>query len=188
MVKIGCNNKVLEELEEIEGLLEDPKTGLAEIKREVRDIEEKLDSLAAVKGPLSTGPFFIRSGENNAVNVVVQNVGKCPTDVKVRLFDLGCCPPKEVDSACLDCIKRCCTETAVLTASAGVFEVVCCPKDEKAPLRAFVSVHSGNSPNSNIEYVIKAEEMLPLVCPFCKKDKCHCHKDPCHKDPCRECE
>ncbi len=38
----------------------------------------------------------------------------------------------------------------------------------KASIRAFVSVHAGAAPTSAIEYVIKAAEMLPLVCPFCE--------------------
>ena len=170
--------KVLEELEEIEGLLEDPRYGLAEIKREIRDIEEALSDLLTDKGPLSTGPFYVRAGEANAINVLVQNVGKCPIDVKVRLFDLEACPPEEIDCESLECIERCTAEAAVLTAPEGIFEVVVCPKSDKASVRAFVSVHSGDAPNSSIEYTIKAEEMLPVVCPFCKK-KCGCRRDPC---------
>lgn len=76
MVKIGCNNKILEELEEIEGLLENPKTGLAEIKREIRDIEEKLDEMGAVKGALTTGPLSVKEEGKHAVTVLVQNVGR----------------------------------------------------------------------------------------------------------------
>jgi hypothetical protein len=43
-----------------------------------------------------------------------------------------------------------------------------CTATPDARIRAFVSVHSGNSANSAFEYVIKASEMLPLVCPFCE--------------------
>ena len=183
MVKIGCNNKILEELEEIEGLLENPKTGLAEIKREVRDIEEQLKEMGAVKGALTTGPLSVREKGEHAVTVLVQNVGRCPVDVKVRLFDLECCPAKEVDSAELECIKHCCAKTATLHTEEGAFEVVCCPEPENATLRAFVTVHEDCSPCSEAEFVVLAAEMLPLVCPFCKKEKCRCHKDPC-----RECD
>lgn len=188
MIKIGCCDKILDELDDIEDLLEDKKFGLAEIKREVRDIEDKLDKAPTQKGALSTGPFFVRTGQNNAINVKVQNVGTKCVDVVVRLFDIGACPPEEIDSECLKDIGRCCAEDAVLTAPAGNFEVAICPDSPNATLRAFVSVHTGNSANSAFEYVIKAAEMLPLVCPFCKRDKCPCHKDPCHRDPCRECD
>ena len=183
MVKIGCNNKILEELEEIEDLLEDPKTGLAEIKREIRDIEEKLDEESEVKGALTTGPLFIAEEGEHAVTVVVENIGRNPVDVKVRLFSLEFCPAKEVDSEELECIKRCCAKTATLRTEEGAFEVVCCPEPENATLRVFVAVHEDCSPSSEVEFVIPAAEMLPLTCPFCKKEKCRCRKEPC-----RECE
>jgi len=181
VVKIGCNNRVLEELEEIEGLLEDPKTGLAEIKREIREIEAILGETSKVKGALTTGPLFIPEEGQHAVTVVVENLGRCPIDVKVKLLKLECCPPTEVDCEELECIKRCCAETAVLCAEEGAFEVVCCPEPPNASIRAFVAVHEDASPCSEAEFVVTAADMLPLTCPFCKKEKCRCR--PCCPEP-----
>lgn len=147
-------------------LLTNKKFGLKEIKCEIKDIERKLDG--TVGGSLSTGPFFVRSGQNNAINVKVQNVGEDPIDAVVRLFDMFQCPPVLVDEETLSDIGGgCCAQNAVLTANAGDFEVVICPDPADATIRAFVSVHSGNAPTAAIDYVIKASEMLPVVCDFC---------------------
>ncbi|MGE5580727.1 MAG: hypothetical protein ACM3WU_11915 [Bacillota bacterium] len=190
MLKIGCRNSVLEALEDILDLLENRKFGLAEIKDEIKDIEDALKDRKD-KGPISSGPFLLLH-DNNAATVAVQNLDKCPIDVEVKLFDIQCCPPKEIDSKCLKCIGRCCAEAAVLCAPEdGIFEVVCCPDPEKSAIRAFASVHSGGGCSPDTDLVIPAADFLPLVCPFCKKDKCrrdHCHRDPCRKDPCRRCD
>jgi len=178
VIKIGCRNAVLEALEDIKDLLESPKFGLAEIKDEVRDIEDALK----MKGPITSGPFLLLQ-DNNAVTVCVQNLDRCPINVEVKLFDIQCCPPKEIDSKCLKCIGRCCAEAAVLCAPReGIFEVVCCPDPEKSALRASASVQNRavNGP-SNSGLVIPANDFLPLTCPFCKKDRCR-------KDSCRRCE
>ena len=181
-MRIGCRDKVLDALDDIEDLLEDRKFGLAEIKREIRDIEDALKDRVKDKGPLSTGPFVVEGDhKDRAVTVAVQNLDKCPIDVEVKIFDLECCPPKEVDCKLLKDIGRCCAEAAVFCVCEGIFEVVCCPDPEKSEIRAFVSVHSDDCHDSDVEFVIKAEEMLPLVCPFCKKDKCR-------RDPCRRCD
>jgi hypothetical protein len=121
-----------------------------------------------ITGPISTGPFFIRTGENNAINVKVQNTGTDPVDVAVRLYDLDECPPEIIDDDFFTLQGGCCVDDAVLTAPAGNFEVVICPEPLTASLRAFVSVHSGNSTNSAFEYVIKAAEMLPVACSLCQ--------------------
>jgi hypothetical protein len=163
-------------------LLEDPRFGLREIKDEVKDIERALGALTPVKGPLSTGPFFIPCGQKVAVTANVQNVGRGCIDVEVKLFDIECCPPKEVDCKLLRDIGRCCAEDAVLCASEGIFEVVFCPKPDHAAIRAFVAVHEGHSSDSEAEYVIMAADMLPVVCPFCKKDRDRCRRDRCEDD------
>ena len=111
---------------------------------------------------------YKRQGQNNAINVKVQNVGEDPIDAVVRLFDIAQCPPVLVDEETLSDIGGgCCAQNAVLTANAGDFEVVICPDPADATIRAFVSVHSGNAPTAAIDYVIKASEMLPVVCDFC---------------------
>lgn len=98
----------------------------------------------------------------------VQNVGDAPINAEIRLFNIGVCPPALVDSETLTNIGSCCAQDAVVTANAGNFEVVVCPTPANARIRVFVSVHSGNAATSAFEYVIKASEMLPLVCPFCE--------------------
>lgn len=149
-------------------LLANKRFGLKEIKREIKEIEEKLDRTVPVAGALSTGPFLVRAGENNAINVKVQNIGQTPIDATVLLVNVGNCPPQVVDSETLSAIGGgCCTENAVLTASAGDFEVIICPNPINAPIRAFVSVHSGNSVTSAFEYVIRASEMIAPACDFC---------------------
>ncbi len=179
MIKVGNAGRILCELEEIAGLLEDPKSGLAEIKSEVRNIEERVATLSTGKGPLTTGPLYIPSQGTSAISVVVQNLDRCPANVEVRVLSLECCPPVQVCSADLRCIGRCCSESVTLTATEGLYEVVCCPDPEKASIRAFVSVHEGSSPSSPVAYAVTAAEMLPLECPFCKKEKCR---------PCRDLE
>ncbi|MEA4883941.1 MAG: hypothetical protein VB144_09880 [Clostridia bacterium] len=122
-------------------------------------------------GPLTTGPFFVRTGQNNAINVKVQNTGNTPIDADVKLFSLDCPACNPVDSRRLANIAGgCCVKDAALSANAGNFEAVVCPIPANAPIRAFVSVHSGNAVTSSIEYTIKAAEMLSPVCSFCQED------------------
>ncbi|HHX29518.1 MAG: hypothetical protein ACOX5Q_08925 [Bacillota bacterium] len=181
MLKIGCACKVLEKIENIQDLLKSPRFGLREIKEEIKDIEDALDNLLPGKGPLSTGPINIHNGPDRAIKVSVQNVGKGCIDAVVRLFDIECCPPRQVDCKVLRNIGRCCAEDTVLCAHEGIFEVVICPKPDKAPIRAFATVHCGGSSNSDIDLVFRATDFLPVVCPFCKKKK---DRDSC--DPCRD--
>jgi hypothetical protein len=158
-------------LRKILWLLCNKKFGLKEIKREIRDIEKKLDGKPTA-GPLTTGPFFVRAGMNNALNVKVQNTGAAPIDVVVRLFSLDTCPPSEIDSETLLQIPGgCCARDAVVTAPAGNFEVVICPSPATATIRAFVSLHSGAATTSAFEYVFRASEMLPVVCELCEVDE-----------------
>jgi len=186
VLKIGCRNSVLEALEDIQDLLESPKFGLAEIKDEVRGIEEALKSLAKNKGSITSGPLLLPQG-NNAVTVCVQNLDRYPIDVEVKLFDIQCCPPREIDCKRLRCVGRCCAEAAVLCAPEdGIFEVVCCPDPQKSSIRAFANVHSGAVNGLTAGLVVPAIDFLPLTCPFCKKDRC-C-KDPCRREPCRPVE
>lgn len=119
-------------------------------------------------GPLSTGPFFIRAGQNNAINVKVQNASENPITVDVKLFDIEDCPvTTPIQTKTLTIPGGCCARDAILTAPAGNFEVVICPTPNNAPIRAFVSVHSGAAVTSAFEYVIKAAEMLAPACKFC---------------------
>ena len=162
---------MLTKLQAILCLLKHRRYGLKEIKREIKEIEENMNGNGdgdGIVGSQSTGPIFIRTGQNNAINVKVQNVGEEPVAVHVRLVDIGACPPAVIETQTLGDIGSCCSKDAVLTAPAGDFEVVICTVTPDARIRAFVSVHSGNSANSAFEYVIKASEMLPLVCPFCE--------------------
>lgn len=163
---------VLAKLKLILRLLKHPKFGLKEIKREIKEIEQNMCPTppGPVTGPLSTGPFFVRTGENNAINVKVQNIGTEPIDATVTLWNIGVCPIQPVDSEVLLAIgDGCCAQDVVLTAPAGNFEVVICPDPADATIRAFVSVHSGNSANSAFEYVIKASEMLTPGCELCQQ-------------------
>lgn len=163
--------RVLTKLQAILCLLKHRRYGLKEIKREIKEIEENMNGNGdgdGIVGSQSTGPIFIRTGQNNAINVKVQNVGGESITVHVRLVDIGVCPPAVIETQTLGDIGLCCSKDAVLTAPAGDFEVVICTATPDARIRAFVSVHSGNSANSAFEYVIKASEMLPLVCPFCE--------------------
>lgn len=151
-------------------LLTNSEFGLQEIKREIREIEEELDNNDSGNegGPISTGPFLVRTGVNNAINVKVQNVGDEPIDAVIRLFDVGQCPPEEIDSVTLtDIGGGCCVQDGVVTAPAGDMEVVICPDPIDASIRAFVSVHSGATVTGAIEYVFRAAEMLSPACEFC---------------------
>lgn len=163
--------RVLAKLNAILCLLRHRRYGLREIKREVKEIEENMNGNGngdGIVGSQTTGPIFIRTGQNNAINVKVQNVGEQPVTVHVRLVDHNACPPAPVQTATIADIASCCAQDAVLTADAGNFEVVVCTSSPDARIRVFVSVHSGNSTNSAFEYVIRSSEMLPLVCPFCE--------------------
>ena len=173
--QVGCGGDtdiiwllVLRQLRAIQCLLKHRKFGLKEIKREIKDIEDNMNGNGELIGPQTTGPIFIRAGQNNAINVKVQNVGEDPISAEIRLFNIGVCPPVQADSETLTDIGPCCAQDAVVTANAGDFEVVVCPTPADATIRVFVSVHSGNAATSAFEYVIKASEMLPLVCPFCE--------------------
>lgn len=180
-LEVGCGNDadliwllVLRQLRAIQCLLRSREFGLREIKCEVKHIEDCLEGCdgggggSEIVGPQTTGPIFVRSGQNNAINVKVQNTGEAAVDAEVRLFDTGACPPVQIDSVTLTAIGSCCTQDAVVTADAGDFEVVVCPTPADAAIRVFVSVHSGNAVTSAIDYVVRASEMLPLVCPFCE--------------------
>jgi hypothetical protein len=163
--------RVLAKLHAILCLLRHRRYGLREIKREIKEIEEKMNGNGngnGIVGSQSTGPILIRTGQNNAINVKVQNVGEGPVTVHVRLVDHNACPPAPVQTVSIADIAPCCAQDAVLTADAGNFEIVVCAATPDARIRVFVSVHSGNSTNSAFEYVIRASEMLPLVCPFCE--------------------
>ncbi|MGI6131139.1 MAG: hypothetical protein ACOYES_04640 [Bacillota bacterium] len=117
---------------------------------------------------MSTGPFFVRVGQNNAINVKVQNTAGAPIDADVKLIGLDCPVTNPLQTVALTNIPGgCCARDAVLTADAGNFEVVVCPDPANAPVRVFVSVHSGNATTSAIEYVICAEEMLAPACSLC---------------------
>lgn len=164
MVKDSYARRVLGRVEALEELLDNHGDGLEELKDEVRGIEKAL-CVPANRGALSTGPFFVRAGAANAVNVKIQNVSRLPVDVVARVFDIGVCPPVEVDSETVISIGRCCTQDVVFTVPAGDFEVVISPRSAGAQIRAFVSVHSGAATTSAFEYVIKAAEMLPVACP-----------------------
>ena len=155
-------------LRKILWLLCNKKFGLREIKREIREIEKKLDG-DPPSGPLSTGPFFVRTGVNNAINVKVQNTGDEPIDAVVRLFNLDTCPPTLIGSETLLAIPGgCCARDAVVTAPAGNMEVVICPDPEDATIRAFVSVHAGAAVTSAFEYVFRASEMIAPACELCE--------------------
>lgn len=164
-------------LKQIVCLLTNRKFGLRQIKCEIKEIERKLDELVCngngggkVGGPLSTGPIFVRAGQNNAINVKVQNIGEEPIDAVVKLFNIAACPPSPAlidEETLLNIGGGCCAQDTVLTAPAGNLEVVICPDPADAAIRAFVSVHSGNAPTSEFEYVIRASEMLPATCDFC---------------------
>ena len=174
-IQIGCGGDadliwvlVLRQLKAILCLLKHHKYGLKEIKCEIKDIEDNMDGGGEEAGPLTTGPIFIRSGQNNAINVKVQNIGDDPISAEVRLFNIGVCPPVQADSETLTNIGSCCAQDAVVTADAGDYEVVVCPTPSDAAIRVFVSVHNGSATTSAFEYVIKPAEMLPLVCPFCE--------------------
>lgn len=173
--QVGCGGDadliwvlVLRQLQAILCLLRHHKFGLKEIKCEIKDIEDNMDGGGEIAGPLTTGPIFIRTGQNNAINVKVQNTGDAPISAEVRLFNIGVCPPVEVDTETLTDIGSCCAQDAVVTAGAGNVEVVVCPTPSDATMRVFVSVHNGNATTGAFEYVIKPAEMLPLVCPFCE--------------------
>lgn len=163
------NDDLLCKLNMILALLTNRHFGLCEIKKEVKEIEENMGNGndCIVGGGITTGPFFIRSGQNNAINVKVQNLEDSPIDVEVKLLSLECCPAVVIDNASLEDLESCCTEDAVLTAGAGNWEVTVCPTPATAAVRAFVSVHSGNAVTSAIECVFRAAEMLPDVCSFC---------------------
>ena len=163
------NEDLLRKLNMILALLTNRCFGLCEIKKEVKEIEENTENGngGIVSGPITTGPFFIRTGQNNAVNVLVQNLEDSLIDVEVKLVGIGACPVLALDNASLEDIDSCCTEDATLTAAAGNWEVVVCPTPEPARVRAFVSVHGGNAATSAIEYVFRASEMLPATCAFC---------------------
>jgi hypothetical protein len=119
-------------------------------------------------GPVSTGPFFVRTGQNNAINVKVQNTSGAPIGAAVKLIGLDCPVTNPLDTITLaDIPGGCCVKDAVLRAGAGNFEVVVCPDPANAPIRVFVSVHSGGAATSAIEYVIRAEEMLAPACSLC---------------------
>ncbi|MGI6132774.1 MAG: hypothetical protein ACOYES_13045 [Bacillota bacterium] len=119
-------------------------------------------------GPVSTGPFFVRAGQKNAINVKVQNTSSTSINADVRLLGLDCPVTNPLQTKTLTGIPGgCCARDAVLTADAGNFEVVVCPDPADAPIRVFVSVHSGNAATSAIEYVIRAEEMLAPACGLC---------------------
>ena len=119
-------------------------------------------------GPVSTGPFFVRAGQNNAINVKVQNTSSTPIDADVKLIGLDCPVTNPIQTRTLTGIAGgCCARDAVLTASAGNFEVVVCPDPANAPIRVFVSVHSGNATTSAFEYVFRAAEMLAPACSRC---------------------
>ncbi|HHY45488.1 MAG TPA: hypothetical protein GX512_07255 [Firmicutes bacterium] len=184
MLKIGCACKVLETVENILDLLKNPRFGLKEIKDEVKDIEEAVGNLVPVKGPLSTGPFSVTIPSK--IKVSVQNVGsKGCVDAVVRLFDIECCPPKQIDCKVLRNIGRCCAEDTWLAAPEGarVLEVVICPKPDKASIRGFVTVQpmAVNASNPDALLNFRACDLLPVVCPFCKKEKDRC-------DACEEME
>ena len=117
---------------------------------------------------VSTGPFFVRAGQKNAINVKVQNTSSTSINADVRLLGLDCPVTNPLQTKTLTGIPGgCCARDAVLTADAGNFEVVVCPDPADAPIRVFVSVHSGNAATSAIEYVIRAEEMLAPACGLC---------------------
>lgn len=173
MLKISPACKVLEKVDSILDLLKSPRFGLKEIKDEVRDIEEAVSNLTPVKGPLTTGPLALTGPAS--IQVSVQNTGRGCVDAVVRVFDVGCCPPKQVDRAVLRNIGRCCAEQAVVTAPSGIFEVAVCPKPDRAAIRAFVTVQplvNGTVTDSPLRY--RTCDLLPLVCPFCKKEKDRC--------------
>jgi hypothetical protein len=160
--------EIKREVASIEARLDDPGFGLEEIKREVREIEQevKKDGKPA-GGPLTTGPFFIRTGQQNAINVKVQNTGHAAISAVVRLFSLDPCP-ELVQSVTIPQIGGgCCTVDAALTAAAGNFEVTICPTPANARIRAFVSLHTGAAATSAFEYVFRASEMLPKACNLC---------------------
>jgi hypothetical protein len=164
--------QVLLKLQAILCLLRNRRFGLREIKREVKAIEENMNggNGNGIAGAQSTGPIFVRTGQNNAINVKVQNVGDAPATALVRLINIGVDPPQVTASTVLTNIAPCTAQDGVVTAPAGDFEVVVCPSPVDATVRVFVSVHSGNAATSAFEYVIKASEMLPLVCPFCEPE------------------
>lgn len=161
------NDDLLRKLNMILALLTNRHYGLCEIKREVREIEENMGNGGIAGGRITTGPFLVRTGENNAISVKVQNLEDSPIDVEIKLLTLESCPAAVLDNASLEDICPCCTEDAVLTAGAGNWEVTVCPTPETAAVRAFVSVHSGNAVTSAIEYVFKASDMLSDACSFC---------------------
>lgn len=164
------NQDLFRKLNMILALLTDRRFGLCEIKREVKEIEENMGNgdNAIVGGGITTGPFLVRAGENNAVNVKVQNLEDVSIDVEVKAITLDSCPPVVIHNASLEGIEPCCTQDALLTVGAGNWEVLVCPTPQTAAVRAFVSVHSGNSVTSAIEYVFRASDMLPDICRFCE--------------------
>lgn len=167
---------ILKKISLILALLLNRFFGLREIKKEIKDIEKKLDDIVpptppAQGGALTTGPFLVRTGENNFINVKVQNTGEETIRVDVFLYDLEECPPEVVAGGTLTELEGgCCVQEVGVVASAGNFELVICPDPEDAPIRAFVSVHSGNSVTSAIEYVFRAAELLPVACELCEAD------------------
>lgn len=162
------NREIQHKLNLILGLLTNPCFGLCEIKREVREIEDNMgNGDNVISGPITTGPFFVRAGQNNAINVLVQNLEEGNIDVEVKLINLEACPPFAQGNVSIEDFESCCTEQVGFTVPAGNWEVVVCPTPETARVRAFVSVHGGNAVTSAFEYVIRASEMLPAACSFC---------------------
>ncbi len=162
---------ILSKLKFIICLLTNRWFGLKEIKKEIKDIECKLDNMVPPTqgGAITTGPFLVRAGENNLINVKVQNTGEETIRVDVFLYDVEECPPEVVGGGTLAELEGgCCVQEVSVVASAGNFEVVVCPDPAGAPIRAFVSVHSGNAVTSAIEYVFRVSEMLPAACGLCE--------------------
>ncbi len=133
-------------------LLTNRKFGLCEIKREVKEIGKNMDNgNGDQRGAITTGPLFIRTGQNNAINVLVQNLEEAEIDVEVKLVNLGSCPVFVEDNASLENIDSCCTEDTVLTAAAGRWEVLVCPTPATAKserLSAFTAVTRSLRPSS----------------------------------------
>ncbi len=163
---------ILNKLKLIIAILLNRCFGLPEIKCEIREIEEKLDNLvppSSQGGAITTGPFLVRTGENNAIGVKIQNAGDATISVTALLYDVGECPPELVSQVGVADLEAGCTaQDITLTADAGDWEVVLCPSPADARIRGFVSVHSGNAVTSAIEYVFRAAEMLPAAAAQCE--------------------
>lgn len=89
-------------------LLLDKKSGLKEIKKEIMDIEEKLDQFVPVGNILTTGPVVTDVTASSLVVKILNNTGMTQT-VAVTVFDITECPKEvfatetfELDPKCSD--------------------------------------------------------------------------------------